>query len=75
MSKKKPNEIISIDFCHTIQPNHIDHFQEITVVARRMCNGEDITIIFTPEDWLDTFTPTIYKHVKEHYIKYIEQKE
>lgn len=72
---KKLSEIITIDFCHTVQPNHIDHFQEITVVARRMSNGEDVTLIFTPEDWLDTFTPTMYKHVKEHYIKYIQEKE
>lgn len=71
----KPNEIISIDFCHTVQPNHAEAEQEIVVVARRMCNGEDVTLIFTPEDWLDTFTPTLFKLVKKNYIKYIEEKE
>jgi hypothetical protein len=48
--------------------------QEIYVGAR-LFNGDEITLIFTPEDWLDTFTPTMYKHVKKEYIKYIEQKD
>lgn len=67
-------EIFPIDHCHTISPNHIDHTQEIYVGAK-LNDGSEITLIFTPEDWLDTFTPTMYKHVKKHYIKYIEEKE
>lgn len=63
-----------IDHCHTVSPNSGDA-QEIIVVARRFSNGEDIELIFTPEDWLDTFTPTMYEHVKENYIKYIKNKK
>jgi len=55
-------------------PNN-DESQEIHVVANRFVNGEDITLVFTPEDWLDTFTPTMYEHVKENYIKYLKNKK
>jgi len=63
-----------IDHCHTVMPNNVDT-QEIIVVARRFSNGEDIELIFTPEDWLDTFTPTMYERVKDNYIKYIKDKK
>jgi hypothetical protein len=68
------DRIYPVDHCHTVSPNNIDDTQEIYVGAR-LFDGSEITLIFTPEDWLDTFTPTMYKHVKKHYIKYIEEKE
>ena len=67
------NKIIPIDRCHTVSPNN-DDFQEINVIAV-LNNGSEVHLIFTPEDWLDTFTPTMYEHVKKEYIKYIQDKK
>ena len=70
---KKVSEIY-IDRCQSVHPNHVDHTQEIYVECKDW-KGEQITLIFTPVDWIDTFTPTMYEHVKEQYIKYIQQKK
>lgn len=72
-SEKQETEIY-VDRCHAVHPNHVDHTQEIYVECKDWL-GKEYTLIFTPEDWLDTFTPTMYKHVKKEYIKYLEQKE
>jgi hypothetical protein len=71
---KKKDKILPVDHCFSVHPNNMETTQEIYVGAR-LFNGDEITLIFTPEDWLDTFTPTMYKHVKKEYIKYIEQKD
>jgi hypothetical protein len=72
-SEKQETEIY-VDRCHGLHPNHADHTQEIYLEFKSW-SGKVYTLIFTPEDWLDTFTPTMYKHVKKQYIKYLEQKE
>lgn len=65
--------IVYVRECHTVMPNQ-DDSQEIRVLATRFVNGEEVELVFTPEDWLDTFTPTMYERVKESYIKYIRNK-
>lgn len=70
----KPPHTIYVRECHTVSPNNGDA-QEIIVVAERFINGEDVHLVFTPEDWLDTFTPTMYEYVKDNYIKYIKNKK
>ena len=72
--ESKPPKTIYIRQCHTVSPNHGDA-QEIIVVAERFVNGEDVELVFMPEDWLDTFTPTMYEYVKDNYIKYIKGKK
>lgn len=72
-TSKKKDKILPVDRCFSVHPNHADHTQEIYVGAY-LNDGTEITLIFNPEDWLDTFTPTMYNHVKKHYIKYIEEK-
>lgn len=70
---KQPTTIY-VRECHTVAPNNGDS-QEIIVVAERYVNGEDVHLVFTPEDWLDTFTPTMYEHVKDNYIKFLKEKK
>jgi len=74
ISKDNPPATIYIRECHTISPNNGDA-QEIIVVAERFINGEDVELVFTPGDWLDTFTPTMYEYVKDNYIKYLKNKK
>jgi len=73
ISEKTPTTMY-IRECHTIVPNKGDS-QEILVIAERFVNGEEVHLMFTPEDWLDTFTPTMYEHVKDNYIKYLKEKK
>jgi len=72
-SKKQETEIY-VDRCHTVHPNNVNDTQDIYVGCKDWL-GKEYTLIFSPEDWLDTFTPTMYEHIKEHYIKYLQQKK
>lgn len=58
--------------CHTVMPNN-DDSQEIYVSAE-LYDGREITMIFTPDDFIDTFTPTLFEQVKRSYIKYLKEK-
>lgn len=71
--KTQFSEPIFVDRCHTVSPNHADS-QEISICFKTF-NNEEFELVFTPEEWLDTFTPTMYEHVKENYIKYIKNKK
>lgn len=70
----KTNKEIYIDRCSELHPNNVNTTQEIYVIAKDF-EGKEYTLIFTPDDWLDTFTPTVYDMVKKQYIKYLEQKK
>lgn len=69
----KKDEPIYIDRCWRLSPNN-DEVQEIYVDAKTF-DDKEITLVFTPDDWLDTFTPTMYEHIKKNYIKYLKQKK
>lgn len=73
---KKNNDptVIYIRECHTLFPNN-DDSNEISVIIERYGDTSDIELVFTPQDWLDTFTPTMYEHVKKNYIKYLTDKK
>ena len=65
---------IYVDRCVSLHPNNVNTTQEIYVEAKDI-DGNIVTLIFTPDDWLDTFTPTVYDMVKEQYIKYLTDKK
>jgi len=64
---------IIIDRCIEVHPNNSES-QEIFVVAKTI-DGDELNLIFNPEDWIDTFKPTTFKIVKDQYIKYLIDKE
>ena len=72
-SKEEP-QAIYIDRCWQVSPNNANTTQEIWVSAKDF-TGKEYDLVFTPDDWLDTFTPTMYNHIKKEYIKYLENKE
>ena len=71
--KEKEPQPLYIDRCVSVCPNN-DGTQEIYVEFKTFENmwGH---LVFTPEDWLDTFTPTMYEDIKKNYIKYIKEKK
>ena len=62
-----------IEQCWSISPNN-EETQDIYVEAKTY-DGEKITLVFNPDDYIDTFTPTMFDHVKKHYINYLKQKK
>ncbi len=64
---------IYIDRCTEVHPNN-SQSKEIFVVAKTI-DGDELNLIFNPEDWIDTFKPTTFKIVKDQYIKYLIDKE
>jgi len=44
---------IYIDRCTEVHPNNSES-QEIFVVAKTI-DGDELNLIFNPEDWIDTF--------------------
>jgi hypothetical protein len=67
------NKEIYIDRCIEVHPND-KVVQEILVVAKTI-DGEELNLIFTSEDWIDTFNTTTFNIVKDNYIKYLVDKE
>jgi len=63
-----------VDKCIAVYPNNGDS-QEIEIIIERLSDRQRMSIIFNPEDWLDTFTPSMFNHIKKNYIKYIEEIE
>lgn len=59
--------------CVSVSPNNAE-WQEIQVTCE-LYNGETIDLVFTPDDWLDTFTPSMYDRVRDSYINHLKQKK
>lgn len=70
---KNKEESIYVRQCVSLSPNN-DEWQEITVTCE-LFNGDVINLVFTPDDWLDTFKPSTYDHVRDSYIKYLKEKK
>ncbi len=67
------DKFIYVRQCVGLMGNNSDS-QEIHITCETF-EGETINLVFMPDDWIDTFTPTIFNHVKKEYIKYLEKKE
>lgn len=68
---EKTNNTFYIDHCYTVMPNSDDR-QEIYIDAKTF-DGKEISLIFTPEDFLDTFKPSLFDRVRKSYIQFLEK--
>ena len=69
--KQTDEQIIYVDRCWRVSPNN-EEVQEIQVDLKTM-DDREVTLIFTPDDWLDTFSPSMFEQVKKEYIKHIKK--
>ena len=61
-----------VDKCIAIYPNNQDT-QEIIIVVKRLTDGSEVEITFTPDEYLTTFTKDMYDHIRKSYIKYLKE--
>ena len=71
-TSEKPEQIY-VRSCYSLSTNN-KHVQEIYVDVETF-DGEYYTLVFCPDDYLDTFRPSIFDHVRGEYIKYLLDKK